>query len=153
MPFVSFATCFAIAMSSSDRRRKIMEHEPAFVSVFVVPKKRPCYAEFLSKPKLRGRITTRFSHFFDFMPALAKQVPRGTAEELAPLLRAKGAGATAHLIGGKEDGKDLPLLEALDSALADPSGVVVSCLPGRLALYIQEFPPGDTFVLYYNCDS
>jgi hypothetical protein len=59
---------------------------------------------------------------------------------------------TAHIIGGsnKIDGEDLPLEEEIDSALADPRGVVVSCIPGRLALYIQEFPPGDTFILCYK---
>ena len=129
-----------------------MEHEQAFVSAFVVPEKRARYAEFLPKPKRRVEITGRFCHFFDFVPALARQVPRGVASELAPLLRAKGAGDTAHIIGGRGeiDAQDLPLEEAIDGALADPSGVVVSCIPGRLALYIQEFPPGDTFILCYK---
>src|SRR5215217_7507022 len=129
-----------------------MDHEQAFVSVFVLPEKRTRYAEFLPKPKRRVEITNRFSHFFDFVPALAKQVARGTAAELAPMLRARGAGDTAHVIGGRDeiDGQDLPLEQAIDDALVDPRGVVVSCVPGRLALYIQEFPPGDTFILRYN---
>ncbi|MBL9130483.1 MAG: hypothetical protein JNG86_04740 [Verrucomicrobiaceae bacterium] len=128
------------------------DHEQAFVSAFVLPAKRARYAEFLSKPKQRGKITNRFCHFFDFIPTLAKQTPRGAASVLAPLLRARGAGDTAHVIGGRAeiDGQDLALEEAVDSALADPSGVVVSCIPGRLALYIQEFPPGDVFILSYK---
>jgi hypothetical protein len=127
----------------------LMEHEEAFVLKFVVPEKRSRYAEFLPKPKRRREITDRFCHFFDFVSALSRQIPRGTGAELAPLLRAKGAGKTAHIIGGREDidGQDLPLEEAIDSALADPSGVVISCVPGKLALFIQEFPPGDTFIL------
>ena len=126
-----------------------MDHEQLFVSAFVVPEKRARYAEFLPKPKRRVEITHRFCHYFDFIPSLAKQIPRGVASELAPLLRARGAGSTAHVIGGRDeiDGRDLPLEEAIDLALADPSGVVVSCVPGRLALYIQEFPPGDAFIL------
>jgi len=66
-----------------------MDHELAFVAAFVVPEKRARYAEFLPKPKRRGEITGRFCHFFDFLPALARQVPRGVASELATLLRAK----------------------------------------------------------------
>ena len=126
-----------------------MEHEQAFVSAFVVPAKRTRYAEFLPKPKRRSEITRRFCHFFDFVPTLARQIPRGTSSELASLLRAKGAGDTGHVIGGGDeiDGHELPLEEAIDCALSDPSGVIVSCIPGRLALYIQEFPPGDTFIL------
>lgn len=129
-----------------------MEHEQAFVSVFVVPEKRARYVEFLGKPKRRSQITGRFCHFFDFVPELAKRIERGTGSELAPVLRARGAGHTAHVIGGRReiDGQDLPLEQAIDSALADPSGVVVSCIPGRLALYMQEFPPGDTFILSYR---
>jgi len=129
-----------------------MDHEEEFVSVFVVPEKRARYLEFLRKPKRRGEITDRFCHFFDFVPALARQVPRGTASELARLLRTSGAGDIAHVIGGRHeiDGHDLPLEQAIDDALADPSGVVVSCVAGRLALYMQEFPPGDTFVLRYK---
>lgn len=129
-----------------------MEHEQAFISVFVVPEKRARYAELLLKPKRRVEITNRFGHFFDFVPALSKQVPRGTGAELALLLRARGAGETTHVIGGRDeiDGLDLPLVEAIDGALADPGGVVISCIPGRLALLIQEFPPGDTFILSYK---
>jgi hypothetical protein len=129
-----------------------VEHEQAFVSVFVVPEKRARYMEFLGKPKRRSHITNRFCHFFDFVSGLAKRVDRGTGAELAPVLRFRGAGDTAHVIGGRReiDGRDLPLEEAIDSALADPRGVVVSCIPGRLALYMQEFPPGDTFILSYK---
>jgi hypothetical protein len=138
-----------MAQFSVRRSSTRMDHEQAFVEAFVVPEKRARYAEFLCKPKRRGEITDRFCHFFDFMPELAKQVPRGTASELVPLLRARGAGHTAHVIGGRDaiDGQHLPLEQAIDEALADPSGVVVSCVPGRLALYMQEFPPGDTFIL------
>ena len=126
-----------------------MEHEQAFVSAFVVPEKRARYAAFLPNPKRRSEITNRFCHFFDFVPALARQVPRGMGAELAPLLRAKDAGEVAHVIGGRReiDGQDLPLEEAIDSALAGPWGAVVSCIPGKLALFIKEFPPGETFIL------
>jgi hypothetical protein len=126
-----------------------MEYEQAFVSAFVVPEKRARYAEFLAKPKRRREITNRFSHFFDFVPELATQIPRGTAAELASLLRAKGAGKIARVIGGRKeiDGQDLPLEEAIDGAFADPSGLVISCIPGRLALYLKEFPPGDVYIL------
>jgi hypothetical protein len=127
-------------------------HEAAFVSVFVIPEKRARYAEFLPKPERRIEVTRRFNHFFDFVPELSNQIPRRTASEMASVLQALGAGQTAHVIGGRDeiDGKDLPLEEAIDAALADVGGVVVSCVPGQLALYIQEFPPGDTFILSYK---
>lgn len=123
------------------------EHEQAFVSVFVVAEKRARYAEFLPKPKRRVEVTKRFSHFFDFVPELAGRVPRDS--DLVALLRKRGTGDVVHVIGGKEglDGKDLTLEDAIDRAMTDPNGVVISCIPGRLALLVQEFPPGDVFVL------
>lgn len=127
-----------------------MEHEQAFVLAFVVPEKRVRYAEFLSNPKRRVEITWRFNHFFDFMPELAERVPRKS--DLVALLRKRGAGDVVHVIGGKDalDGRGLPLKEAIEKAMTDPNGVVISCIPGRLALLMREFPPGDVFVL--SCD-
>ena len=127
-----------------------MDHEQAFVFAFVVPAKRARYAEFLTKPKRRSEITDRFCHCFDFVAQRAIPVPRDSA--LADVLRKRGAGDIAHVIGGRVglDGRDMPLEDAIDEAMADPSGVVISCIPGRLALLMQEFPPGDTFVLSYE---
>ena len=124
-------------------------HEQALISVFVVPAKRARYAEFLAKPKRRGEILDRWNHFFDFVPELATQVPRDSSEQLVALLRKRGAPAKAHLIGrpSEFDGCKLPLAEAVERAFSDGWGTVISCVPGRLALYLQEFPPGDTFIL------
>src|SRR5258708_31506574 len=117
-----------------------MDHEDAFVSVFVVPEKRTRYSDFLRNPKRRAEILNRFCHFFDFVPEFATSVARDS--DLASLLRKRGAGSTVHVIGGRDglDGRDLPLEDAINEAMVDPSGGVLSCVPGRLALYMQEFP-------------
>src|SRR5438128_1594933 len=114
-----------------------MDHEEAFVSAFVVPEKRARYSEFLCNPKRRVEILNRLCHFFDFVPQLATPVARGA--DLASLLRKRGAGPTAHVIGGRDgfDGRDMPLEDAINEAMIDPSGVVLSSIPGRLALYLQ----------------
>ena len=125
-----------------------MDQEEAFVSVFVLPEKRERYLEFLRKPKRRVEITLRFSHFFDFRPELATQIARDS--DLVSLLRKKGAGSTTHVIGGRADGRNMPLEDAIAEAMTDPSGVVISCVPGQLALFMQEFPPGNTFILSAN---
>jgi hypothetical protein len=74
----------------------------------------------------------------------------GRLAELEQLLRKMGAAETVHTIGGgkRMDGQDLPLVEVLDGAVAD-GGVVISCIPGRLALFIQE-SPGNTFILMHK---
>ena len=124
------------------------DHEQAFISAFVLPGKRARYAEFLAKPKRRGEVLDRFNHFFDFVPEFATRVPRSSPGEWVALLRQRGAPATAHIIGGgASDGSDLPLAEAIDHVWSSGWGVIVSCVPGRLALYLQEHPPGDAFIL------
>jgi hypothetical protein len=124
------------------------KHETAFVATFVVPDKRARYFELLSKPKRRGQILDRWNHFFDFIPELAGRIPRASASELTQTLQRRGAGPLAYVMGEcASDGQELPLDEAIAIALACGWGAVVSCIPGRLALYLQEFPPGDAFVL------
>jgi hypothetical protein len=123
-------------------------HEATFVAAFVVPDKRSRYLEFLPKPKRRGEILNRWNHFFDFIPDRSTQIPRASASELAHALRQQGAGRLGYVIGdSSSDGQELPLEDAIESALDSGWGAVVSCIPGRLALYLQEFPPGDAFIL------
>jgi len=124
-------------------------HEASLVAAFVVPDKRARYLEFLPKPKRRGEILNRWNHFFDFIPGLATPIPRASAAELAQALRQRGAGRLGYVMGaGLSDGQEFPLEEAIERALASGWGSVVSCIPGQLALYLQEFPPGDAFILH-----
>lgn len=126
-------------------------HEAAFVAAFVIPDKRARYLEFLPNPKRRGEILNRWNHFFDFIPERATQVPRTSASELAQALRRRGAGGLGYVIGeGSSDAREMPLESAIESALASGWGAIVSCIPGQLALYLQEFPPGDAFILNSN---
>lgn len=122
-------------------------HEAAFIAAFVIPDKRSRYADFLPNPKRRGEILNRLNHFFDFIPECATQIPRASSSELAGVLRARGAGRLGYIIGGGPDGCELPLEEAVESSLASGWGTIISCIPGRLALYLKEFPPGDVFIL------
>lgn len=123
-------------------------HETAFVEAFVVPDKRSRYLEFLPNPMRRGEILNRWNHFFNFLPERATQISRTSALELTEELRRRGAGRLGYVIGdGDSDGNELPLEIAIENALASGWGTVVSCLPGRLALYLQEYPPGNAFIL------
>lgn len=123
-------------------------HEQAFIDSFVVPAKRARYTEFLPVAKRRQEILHRFNHFFDFVPNLAEQTPRSSPEELTALLRKHGAPAVVYVIGGQIlDGHESPLAEAVGKVFCDGWGTVISCLPGKLALYFQEFPDGNVFLL------
>ena len=122
-------------------------HEKAFIAAFVVSEKRERYEEFLAKPKRRHEILGRFNHFFDFTPARCRQIERDSAAALAKNLRSHGAKDIGYVIGGDNDGETLPLGEAIHNSLGSPCGAVVSCVPGKLALFLREFPPGDVFLL------
>ena len=126
-------------------------HEAAFVAAFVIPDKRARYLEFLANPKRRGEILDRWNHFFDFIPERATQIPRASASELAQLLRQRGAGRCGYIMGESDsDGQELPLEDAIESALASGWGSVIFCFPGHLALYLQEGPSGHAFILYHS---
>lgn len=127
-------------------------HEAGLVNAFVVPERQERTLQFLANPKKRSEILNRLCHKFDFRDKYATRIERQVAEPLADLLRSHGAGDRAYVIGaaGDIDGSELPLLEAIDGALAGPCGALVSCIPGRLALLVQEFPPGEIFLLSRN---
>ena len=123
-------------------------HERLFVETFVIPEKRARYLEVLPNPKRRAEILSRWDQFFDFIPEHAFGVPRAPASELAQLLRRRGAGGVGHVMGNcASEGRELPLEAAIESALDSGWGAVVSCIPGKLALFIEQFPPGNAFIL------
>lgn len=51
-----------------------------------------------------------------------------------------GAPARCHVIGGPLDGEGHDLAHALSSALEAFGGVLISCIPGTLAVYLPEAP-------------
>jgi hypothetical protein len=102
-----------------------------------------------ANPKKRGEILNRLSHRFDFRDKLAARIERQASGPLADLRRARGAGDRVFIIGGGQDvdGSERPLRDAIDLALASLGGIFAPCIPRRLALLIQEFPPGEIFLL------
>jgi hypothetical protein len=127
------------------------DHEAEFVAAFVVSEKRTRYLEFLANPKRRPEILDRLNHFFDFVPKFATEITAHSVTEVVRLLRAKDAPDVAHIIADSSewDGLDLHLSEAVGRAMSHEFGVVVSCIPGRLAFYKQE-APGKAFILQRN---
>jgi hypothetical protein len=119
-------------------------HESGLIFIFVVAEKRERYAALMKNPKKRQSILNRFNHFFDFVPELARQLPRNSP--LGKMLRSAGSPESVYVIGGSDDGSDLALNDAIQRCMDSPSGAVISCIPGELALFLQEFPPGDVFL-------
>lgn len=124
----------------------MFEHETQFAKSFVVREKRERYLELLTNPKKRKKITQRLNHHhaLDLEYVCATKLAFGDTlrENLVALLQKKGAGGVAHIIAddSKTDGMDLPLEAALEFACIHHFAVIVSCIPGKLAIFKGEAP-------------
>jgi hypothetical protein len=68
---------------------------------------------------------------------------------MAQLLQAEGAPATCALVAEDDalDGRVMPLVEALEAVLHDFCAALISCVPGRLAVFSDEAPNKVTHIL------
>lgn len=119
-----------------------MDHEQAFVHAFILGAKQSRYLQKLASPKHRREFLASLHHNLDFDPKFAVRVPpkEQSAELVYAKLRELGALEHCHVIatGNDLDGRQLPLREALSNVLGMGDGVVLSCIPGKLAYYESE---------------
>ena len=118
------------------------EHEAAFVQSFIVPRKRARYLELLSSPKRRRKILERLNHSLDLDWDFATPDDSATPEMLEASLKKKGARASCYIVAACTplDGAILPLTKGVEVAFLHPFGIVLSCIPGKLAYYKPESP-------------
>jgi hypothetical protein len=125
-------------------------HDQSFVSSFVAARKRTRYLSFLGKAKLRGKFLDKLSSGLelDVDKINILDASRLSIDRLKALLLEKGAERTCHVIADCSplDGADMPLEEGLRLASSHSFGIILSCVPGSLALYKTE-EPGPSFVL------
>jgi hypothetical protein len=130
-----------------------LEHEVATIKSFVVRTKQERFLSFLSNPKNREKFTRELPHFGWFDQRFVTQVPwrvdanvglwerhsQGIAN-ISRLLRSKGAGQRCWVISEdpKIDGQELDLDRALGEVMGRGMGTILSCVPGRLALFEGE---------------
>jgi hypothetical protein len=109
----------------------------------------------LSTAKKRKDALSRLCHTYrttlkeDYMITIEK--PNSDPAEIASLLKKNGAGDTCYVISWDEemDGKELPLLTALENAVGMGMPSIVSCIPNKLAYFQaeQEVLPSPRFML------
>jgi hypothetical protein len=118
------------------------DHEIAFAHSFIVPEKRRRYIELLSNPKRRFKLLARLNHSSDIDFSLADPTNDIAAASVATILRNEGAGSMCHVIADASDydGSDRALSQALEIAYLHPFGIILSCIPGKLAFYKPESP-------------
>jgi hypothetical protein len=114
-----------------------MVHEESFVRAFIVKSKQPRYLTKLASLKHRRDFLSRLhGGHLDYDPQYADHLPGShTGAMIIESLRKLGAPTMCHAIGGEMDGTELPLDQAVQTIHAMGDGVVLSCIPGKLAYY------------------
>jgi hypothetical protein len=133
-------------MNPTANRPTRQEHINAFVTAFVKNTKKARYLEFLSDQKRRHRILERLNHNLakDLKP---ENILRHQPDTISMLVRKEDI--TAYLIADDKelDDRFLPLMEALRALLSSHFGVIISIIPGKLAVYKAESPSGTIWLV------
>ena len=101
----------------------------------------------LASPKRRRRFLDRLNHCRDLDERYASPLPSST--DVAALLRSLGAPTECHVLSDLADidGMGLPLADAIDRVELGGFGSILSCVPGRLAYYLDESGTGRRLLL------
>jgi len=114
-------------------------HEEAFVKAFVEPARQERFLGFLGDPKKRAKFIDEFNHLkARFLVPKFMTVLSGTQSlptSVYANLRKMGAPETCWAMGGRFDGEEKELSEAIRLS---GDGFVLSCLPGKLAYMKTE---------------
>jgi len=117
------------------------DHESGIPN-FIDPRRRERVGELLSRPKSRQAFVAELHHFpaWDARATIFVPPSEASAQAIAELLRARGAGDQCYLLSAERrfDKMELSLLDALRQVVGSNSGTIVSCVPGRLAYYEGE---------------
>lgn len=119
-----------------------MHHEISLVAAFIKRNKRDRYRELVSDARLRHKFTSQLPHFKDFDPKYRLPIPSSKlfVEKIARELDKRRSPKFVFVISEDPalDGKELPLVEALQEIVGRGMGAVISCVPGRLAFVETE---------------
>jgi hypothetical protein len=112
--------------------------EEATIRAFITPNRRPRWIQALNSPKRRRLFLDGLNHCPDLDPRFARLLPPNA--DVVRLLRDHGAPSICYLISdvAELDGRELPLVEAVQEVAAAGWGTIIGCVPGRLAYYRDE---------------
>jgi hypothetical protein len=126
-----------------------MRHEEVIIRAFVRSDRRPRYLELIKSAKKRRRFLRALNHVIELDPRYSTRLENNmhTAQQIALLLREKGASDLCYAVSENSelDGRELPLVEALEQVVGFGMGSFLSCVPGRLA-YFEGEDPGERYI-------
>lgn len=135
------------------RSESQIEHEDVLIKAFFLRDKQERFLAFVSSPKNRRKLTQELAHFRWFDERFASSIPWKVdpslklsqrhlqgIENIARLLKSRGAGQTCWVISEDSDldGRELNLEDALEQVIGCDMGTILSCIPGRLAMFAGE---------------
>jgi hypothetical protein len=125
-----------------------VEHEQGLAR-FISREHRPRFIDSLSNDMLRRKLRYKLAHFAWLDERHVTAIPTAEPATMARQLHSEGAPGTCVLVAEDADldGQELPLEEALDRVLHAFSAALISCVPGRLAIFSDEAPNEQTHVL------
>lgn len=122
--------------------RDRVNHEEQLIKAFLVPTKRERYLEMIANPKKRKKFLLELAHFKALDPRYSFAVPKveHTAEQIAASLTGKGAPPSCWVTSEDSDldGKEMPIVAALQKVVGHQMGTFLSCIPGKLAYFEDE---------------
>lgn len=123
-------------------------HNEQSLIVFIKRNKRDRYREILSNARLRRKFTIQLAHFADFDHKYRVPIPSNKlfVDNVAIELQKRHSPNVVYVISEDPtlDGKELPLVEALNGTVGRGTGTILSCVPGRLVFVETE---DDRFIL------
>jgi hypothetical protein len=128
--------------------------EAHMISAFLKTNRADRWEAVLARPKGREKFLARLYHEKDISPECMIPIPH--LQRFAPAVheRLKGLGApeSCHVISDHSsiDGKDMPLLTALEQVVDRLSGTILVCVPNRLGYYFSEERNGQYILLASN---
>lgn len=122
-----------------------MEAEEATVRAFVARNRQDRWLSGLASKKRRQETVDRLHDWTDLREDLMQPFS-GDLAALEAELRRRGSPEACWVVGGRFDGEEHPLPDALAAAVQDYGGVLLICVPGTLAVHFPE-APGDPNIL------
>jgi hypothetical protein len=112
--------------------------EEVIVQAFIAPHRRSRWLSSLVSAKRRRKFLDCLNHCADLDTRYAR--PLAANADVVTVLRSLGAPATCYVVSDTAalDGREMPLAEAVAAAELAGWGTLISCIPGRLACYIDE---------------
>jgi hypothetical protein len=116
----------------------MIHHEEQTIKAFMLKERRERYLSFLSNNKRRKEVLDRLNHCKDFDERFMQWLPSNA--DIVDILLKAGSPSEVYVISdSKMDGKIMPLSDAIHETAMTGSGTIVSCIPGKLAYYYDEF--------------